>query len=116
MRKQSSEKFISFPKVKIIGEQQSQGFNSVSVRLKPTLSNYITVTLKANIQKRPKKKNRKKRKNGRKTPSNMNLYRGSKNKDEAGRGCSDEKNTWVRKFVLKSQVMLISYFCINKVK
>lgn len=37
----------------------------------------------------------------------MNLYKDSKNKDKAGRGCSDEKNNWIGKFVLKSQVMLL---------
>lgn len=73
------------------------------------------VTLKANTQKRPPK-NRKKRKNGRKNPSNMDLYRGSKNKDKTGRDCSDEKNNWIRKFVFKSQLMLISYFYISRVK
>lgn len=37
----------------------------------------------------------------------MNLYRRNKNK-KAGRVCLDAEKNWIRKFVLKSQVRLIS--------
>lgn len=38
----------------------------------------------------------------------MNFYGGNKNTYKAGRVCSDGKKNWIGKFVLKSQVMLIS--------
>lgn len=112
-RNKSSERLINFPKVKTTSEQWGQGFNLIAVRLNTALSS-ISWWLQRQIFRKDKKKSRKRRKNDGKTPSNMNLYGRSKNSDQAGREGSDGKHNWIETFVLKSQVMLLSYFHINK--